>query len=259
MGLQHPAHVGHGVTHSASFGKIALGVTGLVVGAAIAIWAWPVAAIAEGTMTVGGALLGAAGTVSTSLGIGNGLGKLVDKFLGPSVAGHLTSGFPTVLLGPSVKQAARADVDTKADCAGDHVGWEGSDTVSLGNKPMSRVGDRLKCQGKICEGILTVSVGGRPSQQGEKLQEGQNGAVFGLRMLSDSLSLITAKTLLDRALAGLALGLDAVGDERGTDVRTVKSVSDIRKAATAAQAAKDAGARAAQAAKIVKGLGGLPF
>lgn len=201
------AHVDHKVTHASSTAKVALGITGAMIGIGIS------------TMVTGGGTIAVIAAAGAYGGAGLDLGKMVDKFLAPSPAGKLVSGFPTVLLGPDTKQAARADAeDTKADCDKTLVA-EGSKIVMLGEeaKPMSRRQDRLKCGGMISEGIRTIFVGGEASMKGEPINEedrlavkalsaafGIAGAIksFGKRTVADSL----------RGAAKLgATGLEATG------------------------------------------------
>jgi hypothetical protein len=247
MSLEHPAHVGNGVTHGASMGQIALGIGGIAVGAVIAFFCWPEVA---GAAAITAAVVGAAGTVSFSTAIGLFIGKQVDKLSAPSVAGHILTGFPTVFLGPGIKQAARADEDTTADCAGEHVGWEGSDTVFLGVRPMSRIGDRLKCQGKICEGIESVSVGGKPSQEGKELEEATNPIVWGITLFGDILGLPGGKTWVAKGVAAVGTYLDATDNPYGEDVGNAQTLHDtIEKGA---EHSEEAGSLAAKAVKLFK-------
>jgi hypothetical protein len=218
MTLQHPSRVGHAVTHGAVAGQLSLGLGGAIIGGAIAV---AVAAAAGPEVALGTLVLAGLGGSSYGDEVGQFFGKIVDKLSAPAVAGHVITGFETVHLGPHLQHAARADEDTTADCAGEHVGWEGSDSVFLGSKPMSRVGDRLKCQGKFCEGEETIAVGGTPSQLDKELEEGTNPWVKGLTVGGDIAGLFGGDSILkafkeplvalDKGSSALGLGLDATG------------------------------------------------
>ncbi len=122
--------------------------------------------------------------VATYGKVGLTIGKWIDTFQAKSVAGHLIHGYPDVLLGPSVKAAARADLtDTIADCDGSGLGFEGSSTVFIGkeHRPMSRRQDRLRCNGIISEGESSIIVGGAPSAEGKTVEEEDR---WGVKMAS---------------------------------------------------------------------------
>ena len=174
MPLSYASHVDQPVTHSSEAAQLAFGSVGLV----SAVWTL----FGPGKFITGARVVATLVKFALTAGAreakGAQIGGYVDKFLGASVAGHIVHGNPTVLLGKHIKPAARADeADTIADCAGEHVGFEGSDTVSIGLKPMSRVGDRLKCDGVICGGLETVLVGGNPSHEGETIEEAKSKAL----------------------------------------------------------------------------------
>jgi uncharacterized Zn-binding protein involved in type VI secretion len=239
MSLVNPAHVGNAVTHGASMGADLLGFAGAAVGLVIAIAALPelaagAAVLAAATpVALAGVLVSAGigvGTVTTALTVTSFIGVVctwgtagmtagkyaIDHLSDDAVAGHIVSGFPTVFLGPAVEQAARADDDTKADCHGDAFGWEGSKIVFLGNKPMSRVGDRLKCVGKIMEGIPTVAVGGDPSHEGEDPDEESDTVGYWETLVFDTGGLFGARGAIDAVVAGAGLVLDALDNTVGS-------------------------------------------
>lgn len=225
MTLANPGHVKNAVTHGASKANLTLGIGGGAIFGVLAFYSLPVtgtaAAVAAGTatMTTTTAVIAVGGGVGTGIGWGQWAGAKIDSFSEDVVAGHLTSGFPTVFLGPGIYQAARAAWDTQADCAGNHVGWEGSKTVSLGCKPMSRVDDRLKCQGKIMEGLTTVVVGGDPVHEGDETpEEASNPYVWALGIASDLLGVASADDLPHKVVAGVGLALDWIGSSFGDDV-----------------------------------------
>jgi uncharacterized Zn-binding protein involved in type VI secretion len=225
LSLANPAHVGHAVTHGASSGQIAGAVVGLAAAGVLAFFAWPVAAGA-GVLAITLGALGAAGTVGYGIQAGLFVGKQVDAMRADSVAGHILTAFETVYLGPAVQHAARADEDTTADCAGEHVGWEGSKTVTLGMKPMSRVGDRLECQGKIMEGVETIHVGGDPSQEGNEMEEASDPTVRKFTLGSDVLGLIGAKGVISIGVSALGLVLDYYENPYGDDVGKGQLIHD---------------------------------
>ena len=210
MSLMSPARVGHGVAHSASGAARAAAMGGIIVGGAIVAYAGPEIAAAGGIMQGAAVATAAAGTAGY-VGIAAVFaGKAIDKLLAPSIKGHLVSGFPTVHLGSGKKDAARAAEDTKADCDGEAEGFEGSSTVFLGGKPMSRVGDRLKCAGKIAEGEKSIGVGGAPSQEGKEIEEPPDPFVHYSMLGFDAASVAGARggVAIGRNLLGL--GADAV-------------------------------------------------
>lgn len=215
------AHVDHQVTHASSTARIVLGITFAALGVGIAV-----AIIAGGAApaAVVGAGVWGASAINVSIpvivsggsygGLGMDIGKEIDKYLAPSPAGKLVSGYPTVLLGPDLKQAARADAaDTVASCEPIQVA-EGSKIVMLGpeSKPMSRRQDRLKCGGVISQGIRTILVGGDPSLKGQPIAEKDRLAVKALTLLFDLTGVLKSgakKTLADTARAVAKAGAAA--------------------------------------------------
>lgn len=181
--MQYAAHVDHGITHARTSGQLMLAAGGLALGVVIVISTLPE------SMTVA-FVLESASTVGLSISDGKIIGGLIDTFQGAGITEVLATGLETVRLGPEVKMAARVHEDTVS--SGDHFSpAEGSKTVFLGPeyKPMSRRGDRMKCNGTITEGLDTVVVGGVPSQQGVAIEEHTPAALKWLSVLGDILSL----------------------------------------------------------------------
>ena len=211
MHLEYAAHVGHPVTHTSSAARIGLGLTGAILAVAITIGTAGTADVAIMT------LVGVAGTYG---GVGMDVGKIVDKYLPPSTAGHIVKGIESVLLGPLGKQAARANSDdTKVDCHSDRMVAEGSAIVLLGKtfEPMSRRQDRTKCSGIISDGLHSLIVGGEPSEKGQSISEEDStavkvlGGIFSLAGAAKSIAKgTTADVLRGTAKAG-AVALDNTG------------------------------------------------
>lgn len=170
MNLQYAAHVDHPVSHSSNVGQITLGLAAAAIATIVVVYSGGTALLAFGAMAE------AAGTVATAGSVGILAGKGVDTFVPSSAECFIASGFPTVLLGPSFKPAARADApDTKTRGWHEIKAAEGSKIVMLGpeTKPMSRRGDRIDtgCGGTIMDGIHSILVGGERSKQGVDIAE----------------------------------------------------------------------------------------
>ncbi len=244
--MEYPARVGHAVTHSSTSGTLALAAGGLIIGVIIVLATAPetvtVAAVAtaataatEATEAVVATEAAASTVAATGAAIstvasygkaGMTVGKWIDTFLAPSVSGHIIHGLDTVLLGPSVLPAARAEPsDTFADCAGAGKGFEGSATVFLGreNKPMSRREDRLHCAGVISEGEPSIIVGGAPSHEGESIEEADSDAVKDVGLGLDIASLANPFFGTERSAFQAAMGsgqviAEATGHDKVSDV-----------------------------------------
>jgi hypothetical protein len=206
MYIELAAHVGHDVTHSSTKGALALGIAGALIAAVVVV----------GT---GGTALAAIVAAGTYGGVAMDVGGLIDTFSAPSKAGEIITGFPTVLLGPSVKQAARANhPDTIVSCDKVMVA-EGSKTVLLGpeGRPMSRRADRTVCKGTISKGLKSLIIGGEKATEGMNASESVPAALTALKVffgVSGALKSFAKETTIDtaRGVAKLAAtGLDATG------------------------------------------------
>jgi hypothetical protein len=177
MSFQYAAHVDHPISHHDE--TVALTVAAIGVLATITI-------VATG---------GTAGLIiiaTTAAGLANDAASAAEKALPVEEgAGQIATGLPSVLLGESVKPAARADA---GDCVSKicHVAqmFQGSQTVMIGpgNKPMSRRGDQVAhpCAGTISDGNHTIMVGGKPSHEGVVLDEGDSMLLHGMKMSTDA-------------------------------------------------------------------------
>lgn len=211
--IHYPAHVDHPISHTASIGRLSIGIVAAAA-AAVAI-----------VYTGGGAAIlafGALGSVSTVGSAGMTLGKFYDQYVAPPVdTCFVKSGLDSVRLGPEVKAAARADHDDSL-VRGAHEGEkfaEGSRIVMLGPeiRPMSRVGDRTDCAGVISDGIRSIVVGGAPSREGEPIDEKDSLAVRALT------AVFTAAGIVSSVGKGemVGAGLDTIGYLAGGDVEQV--------------------------------------
>lgn len=176
-----------------SFGLVGQ-LTGAVIGAIVGAAVVAVVAIATGGV---GALF-AIGVIIGCLGIGAGVGKLIGKLLPKAKSGHIADGSPTIFYGPEMRNAAR--VSDPLECQDPLVSLAekfasmplapvispgGYLAVKLGLHKMigahpgkriesgvqeiffdvemlwaSRIKDRTECDGRICEGIETILLGG---------------------------------------------------------------------------------------------------
>lgn len=229
--IHYAAHVDHPISHTASIGRLSVGIGAAAVTAGVIV-----------VMSGGSALLafGALNTIATFGSAGMTLGSFYDSYVAPPVdTCFIQTGIDTVLLGPEIKPAARADHDD-SKTRGEHPNkkmFEGSRTVMLGPeiRPMSRVGDRVEdgCGGTISDGIRSLVVGGVRSREGEPLEESESLAVWALSTLFDLVGL--ANTVKDGDLAGAAIdaaGMAAGGDVEavisvGRAVKTPKSITDV--------------------------------
>lgn len=176
MYTEFAAHVGHGVSHSSTAGRLIMGA------GAAAAFVGLAAACSTGVGTV--ACIGGAATAG---GLGMDAGEVIDKMMAPSITERLKTGIDSVFLSPALKNAARAFEDTITDGDGEKVG-EGSELVMLGKelRPMSRRADRVLCGGTIVEGCMTIVVGGNPSMMGKKIDEKDT---FAVKLMSAAFSL----------------------------------------------------------------------
>lgn len=217
------AHVDHPIAHTSNIAGISLGIGAAVLAAAIIVGTGGTAAILT---------FAAAGTVAASGSAGIFAGGMIDYFA-PSVNEcFVKTGIPTVLLGPQVKKAARADHDDSKT-----RGWhddikmaEGSKIVMLGpeTKPMSRVGDRADsgCGGKISDGLRSLLVGGEPSRQGQRISEENSPALNALALVFDLVG--AGSTVAKGGAANIARGAaDAVGAVVGGDTQAALGVATI--------------------------------
>jgi hypothetical protein len=229
--IHYAAHVDHPISHTASIGRLSIGIGAAAVTAGVIV-----------VMSGGTALLtfAALNTVATFGGAGMTLGSFYDSYVAPPVdTCFIQTGHETVLLGPDVKPAARADHD---DCKtrGEHPNkkmFEGSRIVMLGPeiRPMSRVGDRVGegCGGTISDGIRSLVVGGERSREGEEIDESDSTAVWALDMLFKLVGLGNTIKEGDFVGAGLdVVGMAAGGDTQaiisaGRAIKSPKSVTDV--------------------------------
>jgi hypothetical protein len=169
MYMAFPAHVDHPIDHSTET-RVAFALLGIGIGALIVIGTggWAVAALitAEGI-----GLMGNAGAIGFYV-----VGMPLDTWVFPKTgACTIASGLPSVMLGPELKRAARADSQDTLTSGRhrEYTMFEGSRTVMLGKEqsPMSRVGDRSSCGGTIANGVHSILVGGPPSKEGVRLGE----------------------------------------------------------------------------------------
>lgn len=227
------AHVDHPIAHSSNIGRISLGIGAAVLAAAIIIGTGGTAAILT---------FAAAGTVAASGSLGIFAGGAIDYFAPDVNECFVKTGLPTVLLGPQVKHAARADhEDTKTR------GWhddkkllEGSKIVMLGpeTRPMSRVGDRSGdgCGGKIADGLRSLLVGGEPSQHGQRISEANSPALNALSMVFDLVG--GASGIAKGGVANVARGsADIAGALIGGDTQTALGLATITRPQNALDAA----------------------
>ncbi len=181
MNLNYAAHVDHPINHASNLGQIALSITGVIVAAAVVIYS-------GGTALVVLSIEGAS-TIATAGSVGMAGGKIVDNFIPPSAECWIKTGLETVLLGPQIKPAARADADDSKTRGrhDDKKMAEGSKIVMIGplTKPMSRRGDRTECGGTIVDGVHSILVGGDPSKQGISINEEDSMSVKVLSAIFD--------------------------------------------------------------------------
>ena len=164
--------------HSGGLGWIGMAIGGLI-GAVIGyiVLAAAIAAIAAATVLTGGLVLGlviaaffAVGTTAGLMAVGAKIGKRhSNKHLGGGKCGKITSGAARTFI--ENERAARASVD-KTD-HGDNKIAQGSKTVYVEGKPLSREGDKIKCGGKVIHGCNYTKVGGEPTEAEEIEDESQ--------------------------------------------------------------------------------------
>lgn len=227
MDLEYAAHVDHPVTHSSNIGRLTLGIGAAVIATIVVVYSGGTALLAFG------AAAEAAGTVATAGSVGMLAGSGVDAVLPASNECFIATGFPTVLLGPNIKEAARADSpETKTR------GWheikvaEGSETVMLGAefKPMSRRADRIDsgCGGTIADGIHSILVGGKPSRQGVAISEEDSTAVKVLSTIFDlvgGVSSIAKGGALDVARGAGQIAATGIGGDEGAILKAITTGS----------------------------------
>lgn len=168
--IQYAAHVDHPIAHTSNIGRLTLGIGAALIATVVVVYSGGTALLAFGPA------MAAAGTVATAGSVGILAGTPVDAALPKVNECFIATGLQTVLLGPNIKPAARADSpDTKTRGWHEIKAAEGSKIVMLGPefKPMSRRGDRIDsgCGGTIVDGIHSILVGGEPSKQGVKIGE----------------------------------------------------------------------------------------
>lgn len=132
--------------------------------------------------------------------VGVFIGSFIDPILPKVRECEIISGYERLRLGPGHAPAARADPDSGVlPHTGDYV-KEGSMTVLIENRPMSRNKDRTSCGGAICEGIPSIFVGGEPSEQGITFVEKDSPELKALNTTFAVLS--TAKAVTGLVSAG---------------------------------------------------------
>jgi hypothetical protein len=219
------AHVDHPIAHTSNIARLSLGIGAAVLAAVIIVGTGGTAAILT---------FAAVGTVAASGSAGIFAGGAIDYFAPTENRCQIKSGIPSVLLGPRVKQAARADHDD-SKVKGDHDGKklaEGSKIVMLGRetKPMCRVGDRAEddCGGKIADGLRSLLVGGVPSRHGQRISEGNSPALNALTMVFDIAGGVSG--IAKGGAANIARGsVDIAGAVIGGDTQAALGLATITK------------------------------
>lgn len=217
--IHYAAHVDHPIAHSSEIGRLTLGLGAVAIAAIVIVG------------TGGGAAIltfAAASTISGAYGVGNTLGTLVDTYIAPpSNECFIQSGIDSVRLGTGTKPAARSDHDdTKTR------GWhtkkmaEGSKIVMLGpeTRPMSRVGDRSECGGKISDGLRSLVVGGVPSKDGVDIDEQTSTSLWAITLAFDLVGAVGTGGSGGKlnVARGVAQGIGAVV---GGDVQTATGLA----------------------------------
>jgi hypothetical protein len=260
MLINYAAHVDHPINHSSNLGQLTLSLAAVAIAAAVVIYSGGTALV---VLTAEGA-----STVATAGSVGMTAGKIVDSFVPPAAECYIKSGLESVLLGPSIKPAARADAEDSVT-RGRHTDKkmaEGSKIVMLGplTKPMSRRGDRTECGGTIVDGIHSILVGGEPSKQGIAINEEDSMSV---KVLSAILDLVGGATTmakggaLNAARGALTMGSVPVGAAGNDDAAKLMKAAGLGRPngwlewADSANTALD-GAKAAT--NVVTGGGGGP-
>lgn len=166
------------IAHTSILGNLAkMGgslVAGALVGAALTAAAAAAVAVVVGTGGLGlGAVLAIGFAVSAAMEasglngfIDRHIDSLVDRFIPPSIEGHIASGAPDVSINsrPAARAAAPGLQDVVA-CARHGSGAppmlaQGSDNVFINDHPAARKDDRTTCGGTIAAGSDDVSIGG---------------------------------------------------------------------------------------------------
>lgn len=217
--IHYAAHVDHPIAHTSEIGRLTLGLGAVAIAAIVIVG------------TGGGAAIltfAAASTISGAYGVGNTLGTLVDTYVAPASAEcFIQSGIDSVRLGTATRPAARSDHDdTKT--RGRHTNKkmaEGSRIVMLGpeTRPMSRVGDRTECGGKISDGLRSLVVGGVPSKDGVAIEEQSSTSLWAITLAFDLVGAVGTGGSGGALNVGRGV-LQGVGAVAGGDVQTATGV-----------------------------------
>ncbi|MDI3287316.1 RHS repeat-associated core domain-containing protein [Polyangium sp. 15x6] len=140
---------------------------GLLIGAAVGL------VIGIAVVATGGAALAVVATVGAAVTTGASVGEMlgssdaVNDLVGREITGAIAKGSFNVRVND--KPAARAEKDvvtctgTPGDPFGDHHGKrlaEGSESVLINGAHAARIGEKIECGAKICEGSPDVLIGG---------------------------------------------------------------------------------------------------
>ena len=182
-----------------------------------------------------GALVGAPGsggvaTAAVGAGVGSGgaASVSVGEVMPTSTSGVVKDAAPRTFLGPQSLPAALADGEP-IDCHHHHDKpiRTGSATVIAENKRMARASDETGCGAVLCDGDLTVLVGGPPADSAppDPLAAAAHGAALAGAAVSTALAVGTAavtaavqwgETLADEAIGVVNEAEEDAGEAVGT-------------------------------------------
>lgn len=209
--IEYAAHKGHGLLHTSDEARVGLGLAAFAIATTIIL-----VTTAELTIPV---VIAAAATGAEWGAVGEFVGGFVDPTLPKERDCEIVSGHESVRLGPACAPAARADPDTRIGKPHDgDVMIEGSLTVSIGTRPMSRHRDQASCGGQVSEGLTSVLVGGLPSGQGAVVSEKPSEA---LTQLHAFFAVISATKAVSTAV------------QAGSEVTLAQLLGAMNKTATA--------------------------
>jgi uncharacterized Zn-binding protein involved in type VI secretion len=159
------------------------------------------ALIVAGTIATGGALaiavgaLVAAGTVTGLASVGAKIGK---RHLSGSSCGEVKGGASRTYI--EGKAAARADEDGTSHNRQKIA--QGSSTVHVEGAPLARVGDKVKCGGKLMRGCERTTIGGKATPAAEVDDGPSEGLIEGLELASLGCDIGAVLLTVGAAMAG---------------------------------------------------------